>query len=106
MCFWEDDDQDDHDASRVRGGPNGRLSLGQARSNFHAIGACDERRGTTGSGADSHGVPASATGTATGVAVEGPAHQMRTRSGGKQRSTEGSSVIPCSCQSACSHRSG
>ncbi|MFG2473626.1 CPCC family cysteine-rich protein [Streptomyces fagopyri] len=35
--------QDDHDADRVRGGPNGRLSLTEARRNFHAVGACDER---------------------------------------------------------------
>ncbi|MCX5316995.1 CPCC family cysteine-rich protein [Streptomyces sp. NBC_00154] len=39
-CFWEDDGQDDHDADR---GPNGRLSLTEARRNFHAMGACDER---------------------------------------------------------------
>jgi hypothetical protein len=44
VCFWEDDGQDDRDADRVRGGPNGRLSLTQARRNFHAIGASDERR--------------------------------------------------------------
>lgn len=31
MCFWEDDGQDDHDASEVRGGPNGVLSLEDAR---------------------------------------------------------------------------
>jgi hypothetical protein len=43
VCFWEDDGQDDHDADRVRGGPNGRLSLTEARRNFHAMGACDER---------------------------------------------------------------
>ncbi|WP_234443889.1 CPCC family cysteine-rich protein [Streptomyces sp. NRRL B-24484] len=43
VCFWEDDGQDDHDASRVRGGPNGRLSLAEARRNFHAVGACEER---------------------------------------------------------------
>ncbi|MFE5141002.1 CPCC family cysteine-rich protein [Streptomyces fagopyri] len=43
VCFWEDDGQDNHDADRVRGGPNGRLSLTQARRNFHAMGACDER---------------------------------------------------------------
>ncbi|WP_268249705.1 CPCC family cysteine-rich protein [Streptomyces anandii] len=36
VCFWEDDGQDDHDADRVRGGPNGRLSLPEARRNFHA----------------------------------------------------------------------
>ncbi|WP_442819526.1 CPCC family cysteine-rich protein [Streptomyces sp. NBC_01230] len=34
--------QDDH-ADRVRGGPNGRLSLAEARTNFRALGACGER---------------------------------------------------------------
>lgn len=29
-CGWEDDGQDDHDASMVRGGPNGNLSLTDA----------------------------------------------------------------------------
>jgi hypothetical protein len=43
VCFWEDDGQDDHDAERIRGGPNQRLSLAQARLNFAAFGACDER---------------------------------------------------------------
>ncbi|WP_406494253.1 CPCC family cysteine-rich protein [Streptomyces sp. NBC_01604] len=43
VCSWEDDGQDDHDADRVRGGPNGRLSLTEARENFHVMGACDER---------------------------------------------------------------
>ncbi|WP_328943405.1 CPCC family cysteine-rich protein [Streptomyces sp. NBC_00250] len=43
VCFWEDDGQDDHDADQVRGGPNGRLSLTEARQNFQAMGACDER---------------------------------------------------------------
>ncbi|MBP8533145.1 CPCC family cysteine-rich protein [Streptomyces sp. MK37H] len=35
---------DDHDADEVRGGPNRGLSLTEARRNFHAMGACDERR--------------------------------------------------------------
>ncbi|WP_328860442.1 CPCC family cysteine-rich protein [Streptomyces sp. NBC_00306] len=43
VCFWEDDGQDDHDADQVRGGPNGRLSLTEARQNFQAMGACGER---------------------------------------------------------------
>lgn len=43
VCFWEDGGQDDKDASVVRGGPNGALSLEQARRNFAAFGACDER---------------------------------------------------------------
>nr|WP_238547347.1 CPCC family cysteine-rich protein [Actinoplanes friuliensis] len=44
VCFWEDDGQDDHDAHEVRGGPNRALSLTQARANFAAFGASDERR--------------------------------------------------------------
>jgi len=43
VCYWEDDGQDDKDASMVRGGPNGALSLEQARRNFAAFGACDQR---------------------------------------------------------------
>jgi hypothetical protein len=41
VCFWEDDGQDDHDASVVRGGPNGSLSLTQARENYREFGACE-----------------------------------------------------------------
>src|SRR4051794_35124437 len=41
ICFWEDDGQDDHDAEQVRRGPNGNLSLAEARRNFALIGACD-----------------------------------------------------------------
>ncbi|MFI1452201.1 CPCC family cysteine-rich protein [Streptomyces roseus] len=33
-CGWEDDGQDDVDAHFVRGGPNGRLSLTQARLDY------------------------------------------------------------------------
>jgi len=43
VCFWEDDGQDDRDAAAVRGGPNGTLSLEQARKNYAAFGACEER---------------------------------------------------------------
>ncbi|MCT9934740.1 CPCC family cysteine-rich protein [Planotetraspora sp. A-T 1434] len=43
VCFWEDDGQDEHDARVVRGGPNGALSLSQARRNFAAFGANRER---------------------------------------------------------------
>jgi hypothetical protein len=43
VCFWEDDGQDDQDASLVRGGPNGALSLDEARRNFAAFGACAAR---------------------------------------------------------------
>lgn len=43
MCFWEDDGQDDHDADTVRGGPNGSLSLTQARASYRSCGACEPR---------------------------------------------------------------
>jgi len=43
VCFWEDDGQDDHDADEVRGGPNDKLSLTQARQNFREFGACSRR---------------------------------------------------------------
>lgn len=33
-CGWEDDGQDDHDAEVVRGGPNGRQSLADARAAY------------------------------------------------------------------------
>ncbi|MFE9455891.1 CPCC family cysteine-rich protein [Streptomyces californicus] len=33
-CGWEDDGQDDADAHVVRGGPNGRQSLRQARLEY------------------------------------------------------------------------
>ncbi len=42
VCFWEDDGQDDHDADEVHGGPNGSLSLAEARKNFASGGACEE----------------------------------------------------------------
>lgn len=40
VCFWEDDGQDDGDADLIRGGPNGPLSLTQARKNYRDLGAC------------------------------------------------------------------
>lgn len=40
VCAWEGDGQDEADADAVRGGPNGELSLTQARHNFAAFGAC------------------------------------------------------------------
>ena len=43
VCFSEDDGQDDHDADEVRGGPNGTLSLTEARTNFRNFGACETR---------------------------------------------------------------
>lgn len=39
VCFWEDDGQDDRDADIVRGGPNGGLSLTEARENYLRVGA-------------------------------------------------------------------
>lgn len=44
VCGWEDDGQDDRDASVVRGGPNGKLSLVQARENFARFGASSRAR--------------------------------------------------------------
>ena len=43
VCFWEDDGQDDGDAAVARGGPNGALSLSQARANYREFGACERR---------------------------------------------------------------
>ena len=34
VCFWEDDGQDDEDADTIRGGPNGLLSLTEARAKY------------------------------------------------------------------------
>lgn len=42
VCFWEDDGQDDYDADVKRGGPNGSLSLKEARENYLRLGACEE----------------------------------------------------------------
>ena len=39
VCWWEDDGQDNIDADVVRGGPNGDLSLSQARTNYRQVGA-------------------------------------------------------------------
>jgi hypothetical protein len=41
VCWWEDDGQDDADADAVRGGPNGGISLADARENYQRLGACD-----------------------------------------------------------------
>ncbi|GAB1817105.1 hypothetical protein HerbRD11066_02690 [Herbidospora sp. RD11066] len=43
VCFWEDDGQDDHDADEILHGPNGPLSLTQARQNYATFGANSER---------------------------------------------------------------
>ncbi|MCX5417150.1 CPCC family cysteine-rich protein [Streptomyces sp. NBC_00059] len=51
-CGWEDDGQDDSDAHIVRGGPNGRLSLRQARLEYleDAAEGCDESMTRGGEG--------------------------------------------------------
>jgi hypothetical protein len=43
VCFWEDDGQDDHDAGEIRGGPNGELSLTEARNNYKVFGSSDRK---------------------------------------------------------------
>ena len=47
VCWWEDDGQDDADADIVRGGPNGDLSLTQARANYGQMGASDPSFGNS-----------------------------------------------------------
>jgi len=42
VCYWEDDGEDEHDADVVRGGPNGSLSLRQARLNYQRFGASEK----------------------------------------------------------------
>lgn len=43
VCCWEDDGQDDPHADEVWGGPNGRLSLTQARTNYQIDGVVEPR---------------------------------------------------------------
>jgi hypothetical protein len=43
VCWWEDDGQEDEDASEVRLTVNGQLSLNQARSNYRQFGAAHPR---------------------------------------------------------------
>lgn len=43
VCYWQDDGQDEHDADIVRGGPNGELSLREARDNYRRFQASDPR---------------------------------------------------------------
>jgi uncharacterized Zn finger protein (UPF0148 family) len=43
VCFWEDDGQDEQDKDVIRGGPNGELSLTQARINFQTFGTCEQK---------------------------------------------------------------
>ncbi|MGB8940607.1 MAG: CPCC family cysteine-rich protein [Streptomyces sp.] len=51
-CGWEDDGQDDVDAHIVRGGPNGLLSLAQARLDYRDVVAegCEESMTSGGEG--------------------------------------------------------
>lgn len=43
VCFWQDDGQGDDEADEVIGGPNGQLSLAQARANYQDFGAVEKR---------------------------------------------------------------
>jgi hypothetical protein len=43
VCYWEDDGQDEVDKDIALGGPNGDLSLSQARANFQKFGASDRK---------------------------------------------------------------
>lgn len=43
VCWWEDDGQEDEDASEVRFTVNGQLSLNQARTNYSQFGASHTR---------------------------------------------------------------
>jgi Cysteine-rich CPCC len=47
-CWWEDDGQDDHDSAVVRGGPNGRQSLDDARASYAARGGMRQAHQTPG----------------------------------------------------------
>lgn len=44
VCWWEDDGQDNDQADEVLGGPNGGVSLTEARRNFLAHGIFDPTR--------------------------------------------------------------
>lgn len=44
VCGWEDDGQDNDNADEVLGGPNGALSLTQARANYRQFGASARER--------------------------------------------------------------
>jgi len=43
VCWWEDDGQEDEDASEVRLTVNGQLSLNEAREHFMECGAAHPR---------------------------------------------------------------
>ncbi|WP_414737446.1 CPCC family cysteine-rich protein [Gemmata algarum] len=42
VCYWEDDGQGDSNADECRGGPNGSLSLREARANYLHFDACEK----------------------------------------------------------------
>jgi len=42
-CYWLDDGQDEADADSRRGGPNGSISLTEARCNFRTVGAFESK---------------------------------------------------------------
>lgn len=42
VCYWEDDGQDDDDLDQCGFGPNGSLTLREARANYQRFGACEE----------------------------------------------------------------
>lgn len=44
VCWWEDDGQDNHNADIAMGGPNGGLSLTEARRNYLTHGIFDPKR--------------------------------------------------------------
>lgn len=44
VCGWEDDGQDNDNADEVLGGPNGDLSLTQARANYRQFGSSSRQR--------------------------------------------------------------
>jgi hypothetical protein len=41
VCAWSDAGRDEQDADMVSDGPNGPLSLRQARTNYRRLGACE-----------------------------------------------------------------
>lgn len=43
VCYWHDDGQTEAEAAEVWGGPNGSLSLLEARANFRKFGAVEKR---------------------------------------------------------------
>ena len=42
MCFWQFDILGQNNPNEIVGGPNGNLSLNQARDNYKKFGACSE----------------------------------------------------------------